>query len=265
MAPVERASATLGDLSFVVEKLRLAGYGGFWVVVATGIALTKAFGNVDLETTVLARVFGYNNVCVNFDHPPSTYVLPLLWAITLVLLLAYIGGHWLQMRAELQEGRLGAGVYSVLSKLKLFEAFTLVAFSICFAVHPDAWDHTLYIHTAPFFLLQIGLVSLAMSNTLHGIKSGYWRKLELPGWFEKAAKLYCLIFALIVAFKIPASINAMADGIWWEHNAAFVRVAEVFDQLFFLFAAVIPMAKAIYLVRTRGDRLNVVHLATRTS
>lgn len=233
--------------------------------MVTGIVLTRAFSNVDMENSLLVQVFGYNNVCINFDHPPSTYVLPFMWAATLVLLLGYIVAHWLQMRAQVQEGTLGRGTYNLLSNLKFFEGLTLVVFSTCFAVHPEAWDHTLYIHTAPFFLLQVGLVSLAMSNTLHGIKSGYWRELELPDWFEKAAKFYCAFFALIVALKIPVTINAMTGGLWWEHTAAVTKGAEILDQLFFLCAAIVPMAKALYLVRTRGDKLNVVQLTTRTT
>ena len=88
------------NITFVVEKIRLVGYTGFWMVVLMGIFLTRTFGEVDLQSTVLMEVFGYNNICVYFDHPPSTFILPWLWAVTLVLLLSYITAHWLQMRAE---------------------------------------------------------------------------------------------------------------------------------------------------------------------
>jgi len=254
-----------GDIAFVVEKIRLVGYAGFWVVVLTGIFLTTAFGDVNLQETVLMKVFGYNNICVYFDHPPSNYVLPLLWAVTLVLLLCYMAAHWLQMRAEVQEGMLDRSAYRILSNLKLFEAFTLTAFSTSFAVSPDAWDQTLYVHAAPFILLQIGLASLAMSNTYHGIKSGYWRRLELPAWFETAAKAYVVVFALVVCFMITADVNAMAGSPWWEQTAAFISTAHFFDLLFLLCAAIVPMGKAAYFVWTRGDKLEVVHLTTRTT
>lgn len=263
MAINQHGSPEVQPLAFVVEKLRLIGYGSFWVVVLTGIALTKIFGHVHLDETVLVEVFGYNNICVYFDHPPSTYVLPLLWAITLVLMLGYMGAHWLQMRAEVMEGTLSPNLYRFLSGSKLFEAFTFMAVSVIFAVSPDGWDKTLYIHTAPFFLLQIGLVSLAMSNTLHGIKSGYWRRLDLPPWFETAAKAYCVFFALIVLFKIPAATNAMAGSPWWDQTDTFKSVAELADRLFMLCAAIIPMAKAAYLVWTRGDRLEVIQITPR--
>ena len=236
------------------------GYCGFWLVVLTGIFLTRNFSDVNLEETLLVEVFGYNNICVYFDFPPSTYVLPLLWAVTLVALLAYIAAHWLQMRAEVQEGMLTRTVYNVLTSLKSFEAFTLISFSTIFAVHPMGWDHTLYIHTAPFFLLQLGLVSLAMSNTLHGIKSTYWQRLGLPSWFSRAAIIYCIVFALVVAFKIPYATNAMAGYPWWQQTDSLKNLAGRVDQAFLVCAAIVPMAKAAYLLFFKSDRLHAVHL-----
>jgi hypothetical protein len=248
-------------LCFVVEKLRLRGYAGFWVVVLTGIVLTRYFSGLDMESTLLHEVFGYNNICVFFDYPPSNYVLPFLWAITLVLLLMYVTAHWLHMRAEVQQGTLSVALYRTLSGLKVFEAFTLIAFSTIFAVSPEGWNRTLYIHTAPFFLLQLGMVSLAMSNTLHGVRSGYWRRLEMPEWFVKGAIAYCVVFALIVAFKIPVATNAMAHYRWWAQTDTLATVAGLVDKGFLICAAIIPMMKAAYLVYLRSDDLDVVHLA----
>lgn len=253
------------DIYFMVEKLRLAGYAGFWVIVITGIAITRLYSGIDLENTLLMEVFGYNNICVYFDYPPATYILPLLWGVTLVCLLGYLVAHWLQMKAEMQEGLISRRLYRFLSALKLFEGFTMVSFSTIFAVQPEAWNHTLYIHTAPFFLLQIGLVSLAMSNTIHGIKSGYWEQLGLPSWFAPGAKLYVVLFALVVCFKIPAATNAMMGSPWWEQTTTFMSIARLFDISFLICAAVIPMLKALYFVLAKGEKLEVVRLITRTT
>lgn len=57
----------------------------------------------------------------------------------------------------------------------------------------------------------------------------------------------------------------MADGIWWEQTATFISTARIFDLLFMLFAAIIPMVKATYFVWIRGDKLAVIHLATYKS
>ncbi len=250
-----------GTLNLVVERLRLMGYAGFWIVVVTGIVLTRLFSGIDLDDTLLMRVFGYNNICVYFDYPPSTFVLPGLWAVTLALLLTYIAGHWLQMRAEVRAGTLGLGLYRTLAGFKIFEAITLTLFSTIFAVNPTGWNHTLYIHTAPFFLLQLGMVSLAMSNTVHGIRSGYWRRLELPDWFVKAAIVYCVIFALIVAFKIPTATNAMMDQRLWVQTDTLAFIAGVVDKGFLICAAIVPMMKAAYLLRFRSEDIEVVRLS----
>jgi hypothetical protein len=260
-----RGASNDGDFSFVVEELRLAGYAGFWFIVLTGVVLTRVYGGIDMDQTILTQVFGYNNICVYFDFAPATYVLPFLWAITLAILLCYLGAQWLQMRAEAEQGALSPGLFRLLTKAKVFEATMLIAFSTIFAVQPEAWDHTLFIHTVPFFLLQIGLVSLAISNTVHGIKSGYWSSLALPSWFIPAAKVYVVVFAIIVCFKIPLALNAMSGGMGWENTLAVARFARVVDVLFLLFAAIIPMWKAAYFVWGRRDRLKVVRLRLRTA
>ena len=260
-----RRSSNGGDISFVVEELRLAGYVGFWLIVLTGMVLTRLYSGIDMDQTILTRVFGYNNICVYFDFAPATHVLPFLWAVTLVMLLCYLGAQWLQMRAEVQQGALTPRLYSVLTKLKVFEATMLLAFSTIFAVQPEEWNHTLLIHTAPFVMLQIGLVSLAISNTVHGIKSGYWSSLALPSWFIPGAKLYVVGFAIVVCFKIPLAINALAGSPWWEQSPAIARLAHVVDILFLISAAIIPLWKAAYFVWGRRDRLKVVRLSARTA
>jgi hypothetical protein len=253
-----------GSIPIVVEKLRLVGYACFWGMVATGIFLTRAFSSVDLDQTLLREVFGYNNICVYFDYPPSTYVLPFLWAGTLVVLLAYLGAHWLHMRSELVQGTLSLGLYRTLTALKVAEALALVAFSTIFAVAPEGRDHTLMIHTVPFFLLQIGLVSLALSNTVHGIRGGYWRRLELPSWFHRGAIVYCVVFAVVVAVKIPMTANSLLGSPWWDQRESFELMAISFDRAFLVLGGLVPMWKSAYLLRTRSHLLENVRVSAGT-
>ncbi len=76
------------------------------------------------------------------------------------------------------------------------------------------------------------MISLALSNTIHGINGGYWRRLGLGASFNRLAIVYCVIFILVVCFKIPAAINAMAGCPWWEQIATFKLVAQGFDRAF---------------------------------
>ncbi len=43
------------------------------------------------------------------------------------------------------------------------------------------------------------------------------------------------------------------------------RIAQHIDTLFLIFAAIVPMAKALYLLKTKRDRLEVVYLNTTVS
>lgn len=217
------------------------------------------------RTPLLVEVFGYNNICVYFDYPPANYVLPVLWAFTLVFLLAYLAAQWLHMRSDMAQGLISKRVYRGITAMNVFEAFTLIAFSTIFAVSPEGWDRTLYIHTAPFFLLQFGMVSLAISNTWYGIKSGYWKRLDFPKWFNKAAWLYCGVFAAVVLFKVPYGVNAMAGSPFWVNTEGLKSVAGFVDTLFLVCAAAVPMLKAGYLYFIKRDEIAVVRLAPRVA
>ena len=256
----QSSESGLRPLTIVVEKLRLLAYLSFWVVVLVGMFLTKYVTKLDLEHTLLTKVFGYNNICVYFDHPPSNHVLPFLWAITLVLLMGYMLGHWLQMRAAVEQGHLSRKAFKALSAASVFEAFTMIAFSTIFAVSPTGWNETLYIHTVPFFLLQIGLLSLAISKTVYGFASGYWRRLGFPEWMLTGAKVYCVVFICIVAFKIPAATNAMAGQPWWEQTPFFTSVAYVFDRLFLICAAIVPMGLSAYLAYFKTEHIEIIQI-----
>ncbi|WP_299490664.1 hypothetical protein [Acaryochloris sp. IP29b_bin.137] len=248
-------------ITLTVEKLQLLSYLSFWIIVMTGIFLTERFSDIDLENTTFQEVIGYNNICIYFDTPPSTYVLPFFWAITLVIFLIYLVANWLQMIRQLKAGHLDQNLYQLLSRLKLFEAFTLVFFSTVFAVSPEGWDHTLFIHTIPFLMVQIGVTSMAISGTLFGIKSGYWERLELAKWFKWANILDCILISLVVVLYIPMLINAMADGIWWAHTDRLSSLAEVLDRCFLFLSAIVPLLNAIYLVCFKSDKIEVVNIA----
>jgi hypothetical protein len=73
--------------------------------------------------------------------------------------------------------------------------------------------------------------------------------------------VYCVVFAMIVAFKVPVATNAMANGRWWVQTDSLEKLAGMVDTAFLVCAAIIPMMKASYLVYLRSDDLDVVRLA----
>jgi len=240
------------------EMLRMYGFFGFMMIVATGIFLTKMFSGLDLDNTLLTKVFGYNNICVYFDFPPSTYVLPIMWAPVMCIFLLYVLSCSLHYTEQKISGEISEGFFQVLRAMKIFEAITLVAFSAIFAISPEGWDHTIWIHTIPFWGLQLGMVSMAVSNAMHGVYSGYWKKIELPDSVVTFSKIYIGVFILVVCFKVPAASNAMLHQRFWVQTPTFKIVATVFDKLFLVCAVLVPLSKAIYLRTYKSHLLHEI-------
>eukprot|EP00467_Chlorarachnion_reptans_P024103 CAMPEP_0114499958 /NCGR_PEP_ID=MMETSP0109-20121206/7700_1 /TAXON_ID=29199 /ORGANISM="Chlorarachnion reptans, Strain CCCM449" /LENGTH=326 /DNA_ID=CAMNT_0001677571 /DNA_START=607 /DNA_END=1587 /DNA_ORIENTATION=- len=176
----------------------------------------------------------------------------------MLLFLAWLFTFWLRMRAEVRRGKLTPRLYRYLTLAKMFEGTTIIIFSIIFAVTPEGWDETLWIHTSPFILLQLGLVSMAVSSTVHGVYGGYWERLGLPEWGFKANMVYIALFVCIVTYKIPAQINGMSKQIWWKHTPTRNLISKIVDKIFMLIAAVVPIIKALGMIYLRSDKLDVV-------
>jgi len=247
-------------IRLIPEALRVIAYSCFWFVVILGIILTRFFSGIDMDKTLLMQVFGYNNICVNFDFPPSTYVLPFFWAITLTVLLVYQFSLWLQFREEWELGKLTLRRYRILCGFKVFECLTMAFFSMIFAVSPTGWDETLFIHTIPFSCLQVGLVLLGCSNMYHGLVSGYFDSLELPKWHTASTYFYLVCYVIIVGFKIPASYNAMFHQPLWKQTPTFNVVAGLFDRWYLIWAAICPLVHSIWILRTRYDKVKIIEL-----
>ena len=75
-------------LLVVVENFRLVSYLVFIFITLLGVVLTKVFVDGDYEKP-LRDAFGVVSICVFYDYPPSSYVLPSIWAINLIFLYGY--------------------------------------------------------------------------------------------------------------------------------------------------------------------------------
>lgn len=159
-------------------------------------------------------------------------------------------------------GRLPDAVCRRLHKAKVFEMFTFVVFTTCFAVNPDDRT-TLIIHTSPWLLLQLGLVSLAVTNVTFARMSGYWEELKLPDSFYHSGIAYLVALFITTIFKISVTIEAFANRP--GEGRSFARdhpdVAQVFDQLHFILIAIIPPAKAFYLLKTRPNLVDKITIS----
>ena len=68
---------------------RLITYLSFLVMVLIAVIFTYGLGNGIPENNIIKEAFGANNICLLFDYPPATYVLPPFWTICVVLTLIY--------------------------------------------------------------------------------------------------------------------------------------------------------------------------------
>ena len=77
--PVEGESGREYVVAVVVstEHLRAWAYLSFIVMVLVGVTLTKLYDDnlphaMHNRTSLLSRMYGYDNICINFDFPPSS-------------------------------------------------------------------------------------------------------------------------------------------------------------------------------------------------
>ena len=68
---------------------RLIAYLSFLMMVFIAVIFTYGFGNGIPDSNIIKESFGANNICLLFDYPPATYVLPPFWTICVVLTSIY--------------------------------------------------------------------------------------------------------------------------------------------------------------------------------
>ena len=77
------------NLFVVVETFRFIFYLWFLLVMIVGILLTLTLSYEPEYKKIIRKLFGSINVCVFFDYPPATYVLPSLYAVWPVIVFQY--------------------------------------------------------------------------------------------------------------------------------------------------------------------------------
>ena len=270
------------EIAVVVEFYRFVFYSWFFFIILIGIALTygvTAKANEDFYK-VIEGVFGSVNICAYFDFPPSTYFLPALYSIQIILIYKYsflsVFRAWV---AKLEKKISKCGFILYLCSFIYFCVSSIV-FSTIFAVQPNPDDpKTILIHTLPFTNLIIALNVLQAAVTWFGHKVS-WKDLrhssELTKRLVHIFMYTCLIFLFLTSvFKIVHHINALGDvwnetkqnnqdnsnddfedetadtklkyrGLWFDVHGNKVLL-QVMDKLWLFSALVLPMVQSGYL------------------
>lgn len=191
------------------ERFFHAAIYSFGAMIFTGAILTRFFSGVDMANNPIIRFWGYNNVCVVFDSPPSTYICPVYWFFIGYLLVRYAIEDTKRLMAlgssSVTEKRVG---YAVNVALVLVAAF----FSLCLAIRPE---DDMYGHTLPFVAL---LVVLPLTSVMH-----CWLRRDRTTLHVTFVSVYTLlsfakvffdIYGLSTGTHVPVKLAHPVDIVW---------------------------------------------------
>jgi hypothetical protein len=209
------------------ERFFQAAVFSFVAMVLTGGILTYFFSGVDLAHTPLTAAYGYNNVCVVFDNPPSTYICPVFW-----FFVAYLIGRYAveDTKRLVQLTSIGSGVKALFYALNVILVMSVAFFFITLSINP-AFD--LYGHTIPFIFLILTLPSVALMH--------WWQLEERSILHTAGVALYMAlslvkatfdIYALSTGHYVPPHIAQSVDVLWmvFALSAPFVMPAPVLKE-----------------------------------
>jgi hypothetical protein len=268
------------EFSVVVEFFRFIFYCWFLAIVVVGMALT--YGVTAKENKmfyeVIEGVFGSVNICAYFDFAPSTYVLPVMYAIEIMLIYKYSALSIFRAWIAKLENKISGLALCLYSCTFLYFCISACLFSLIFAVQPNPHDpKTILIHTIPFTNLILSLTLMQIAVTWFGRKvswKGLTHKSKFTHNIVKRAR-WILLFALIITstFKVLHHINALGEvwnyteqlnstdglqkdnfaepklhyrGMWFNvHN--YKILLQIVDKLWLISALIGPMIQSGYI------------------
>ena len=87
------------------ESIRLLSYLSFWFMVGCAKLFTTLFVDAEtIEHSHLKDMFGYNNICVYWDYPPSRELVALIYPIFEFSFLLYVLVDFVHLRLACKSG-----------------------------------------------------------------------------------------------------------------------------------------------------------------
>lgn len=255
------------EVSVVIEEIRVALYASFIGIIVIGIILTRSFASVDYDDNFLTRVFGNTNVCIYFDFPPSTYVLPALYNVCVFFSVLYGLASALRAWISSEEGKISRRALRLLVAAYMYFILSAMYFTTIFAVEPNPEvPHTMVIHSLPFVNLEVALGVLQTAITYFGTRVA-WIDIGLPRRYGTLAWVHLGLQLIASVGKIVFQINALGDmdegrgrGLWWSvADPTATSLAVVMDYSWLLLTLVVPLAQSIHLA-CKGMRTHAIHL-----
>ncbi len=162
--------------------------------------MTIGWSEVDYEDNPLIAWYGYNNICLVFDTPPSTYVMP-AWGCRLSFEICFETSKEVLRLSHLSTTR---KIFSI--SCNICGGFTASFFSVCLAIKPV---EDMIAHTSPFIVLLFVLPCLYLS--LLNQRRSY------PHGFLLGTIFFFLTSCLKVSFTLYALTSRL--HVLWKFHA----------------------------------------------
>ena len=256
-------------LFVVVELLRFLVY--LWFVLFVGVPVTLSFVDEDYRA-IIKSIFGSVNVCLIFYFPPTTYVLPTLYAIWPVLVFQYCIVSIFRAWIALGEKKISTCSFGMYTCTFIYTFCSSLFFATSFAVQPDLRkQETIALHTIPFTNIVIALTLLQIAITWFGFNVS-WNGMTTPKWFQLCTFISVLILVLTSIMRVTQIINSISSleqsneeelvkvkGAWWSvENESLEQMFQVIDVIWIICILFVPLMQSVYLSWRKFDTHGLV-------
>jgi len=234
------------------ENLRVVVYFLFIGLMLVGFLVTRTFSEHAFHHNTLRDLWGYNNVCVFFDHAPATYILPTLYAVNLVFISLYFISSWYRCLCEHRAGTFSRGEFVGYSVVTAYELAAFCFFATVFAVSPD---ENLILHSVPFINLIIALSTLAAKN--------YWyhqKTMDLSPREEVLGRTYVAIHVSVSLIYVFALINGFFGDLFYC-TLCHQTLHLIINRAWLATGLLLPIAIAFYLRKKEKNVLLTIETA----
>lgn len=229
------------------EAMRQVAYVAFWAMVVLAVCLTKLGVRdrdgvaVDLANSHLVKVFGYNNICVNWDYTPARQLVALFYPFFEFSFVAYHVLSFLQAKVNYNRGHIPYWLYALCRVILPIKVTLTAWFRMIFVVSVE--DSPAF-HTIGFFGLQIGLILVALENILYDSIVGGGLAYPIIGrrGTKILAWLYFSVMVPVTLFKIAFPTAIFLGRPFLDlTNPSHVAITKASDRIWMLLVAVLPI------------------------
>ena len=245
-------------LFVVVELLRFFFYLWFIILILIGTLLNLGFVEEDYRK-FMNHIFGSVSVCVCFNTPPASFVLPILYAIWPVIVFLYCICSIFRALISHGEKKISTFSFAIYLCIFIYLFLSSIFFALSIAIQPELDRPELLLpHVLPFTNLLIVLTLLQVAVTWFGFNVS-WKRMKEPKVFELFTFICVLSLVLATIMKVVQHVNSMASievedeivqvrGLWWDvKDQDLEQFYKIVDVFWILLAFVVPLGQSLYL------------------